>query len=153
MNTTELEQLLAESGIPFEGIDHPAVYTCEEAAQYLSGIDAAATKNLLLVDTSGARFFLVVVEEQHRIDFKELARRLEVRRLSFATDEQLLQLLQVRPGEVSPLALVHDRRNNVRLVVDSALWRSRRVQCHPLVNTRTLLIAPSDIERFLAKFQ
>jgi Ala-tRNA(Pro) deacylase len=38
----------------------------------------------------------------------------------------------------------------VELYVDADVWRREKWNCHPLINTATLVIPRSDIERFLA---
>ncbi len=37
----------------------------------------------------------------------------------------------------------------MELVVDETIWQAERVQCHPLVNTATLLIRLDDVRRLL----
>lgn len=41
----------------YQRIEHPAVFTCEEADLHHSGIEAISTKNLFLCDKKGRRFF------------------------------------------------------------------------------------------------
>ncbi|MBT6904350.1 MAG: prolyl-tRNA synthetase associated domain-containing protein, partial [Gemmatimonadetes bacterium] len=37
----------------------------------------------------------------------------------------------------------------VELVFDRAVWAADAIQCHPLLNTSTLVLARADVERFL----
>ncbi|HPJ08684.1 MAG TPA: prolyl-tRNA synthetase associated domain-containing protein, partial [Deltaproteobacteria bacterium] len=51
---------------------------------------------------------------------------------------------------VTILAVLNDLRRRVEVVVDEGLWRCDAIQCHPLVNTSTLVISREGLERFLS---
>ncbi|MFM4724033.1 prolyl-tRNA synthetase associated domain-containing protein [Aeromonas veronii] len=141
--------LLDQLAIPYQRFDHPPVFTCEEASKLLPDLPAAKTKNLFLRDPKSERLFLVVSPEDHRVDLKALAAMLDVKRLSFGSPERLDAVLGLTPGSVTLLAMVRDREKAVELVVDEAIWQAEQVQCHPLVNTATLIIRLDDVRRLL----
>ncbi|WP_429220167.1 prolyl-tRNA synthetase associated domain-containing protein [Aeromonas veronii] len=140
--------LLDQLAIPYQRIDHPPVFTCEEASRLLPDLPAAKTKNLFLRDPKSERLFLVVSPEERRVDLKGLAAMLGVKRLSFGSPERLDAVLGLTPGSVTLLAMVRDREKAVELV-DEAIWQAEQVQCHPLVNTATLIIRLDDVRRLL----
>jgi len=148
----EICDALARQGISFVRYEHPPVATCEEAAQHLSGIDGVGSKNLFLRNKRGDRYFLVSVPETKRVALHELSKRLGEGKLSFASADELGQFLGVAPGAVTILGLVNDTGRSVAAFVDRELWEADAVQCHPLVNTATVVVAPRDIERFLHSF-
>ncbi|MCF3095923.1 prolyl-tRNA synthetase associated domain-containing protein [Aeromonas australiensis] len=141
--------LLDQLAIPYQRVDHPPVFTCEEASKLLPDLPAAKTKNLFLRDPKSERLFLVVSPEERRVDLKALAAMLGVKRLSFGSPERLDAVLGLTPGSVTLLAMVRDREKAVELVVDEAIWQAEQVQCHPLVNTATLIIRLEDMRRLL----
>lgn len=141
--------LLDQLAIPYQRVDHPSVFTCEEASKLLPDLPAAKTKNLFLRDPKSERLFLVVSPEDHRVDLKALATMLGVKRLSFGSPERLDAVLGLTPGSVTLLAMVRDREKAVELVVDEAIWQAEQMQCHPLVNTATLIIRLNDVRRLL----
>lgn len=141
--------LLDQLAIPYQRFDHPPVFTCEEASKLLPDLPAAKTKNLFLRDPKSERLFLVVSPEERRVDLKALAAMLGVKRLSFGSTERLDAVLGLTPGSVTLLAMVRDREKAVELVVDEAIWQAEQVQCHPLVNTATLIIRLDDVRRLL----
>jgi Ala-tRNA(Pro) deacylase len=49
---------------------------------------------------------------------------------------------------VTPLAVINDRGRRVHVVLDRALMAHARVNCHPLVNTATVVMASDDLRRF-----
>ncbi|HHQ4553654.1 prolyl-tRNA synthetase associated domain-containing protein [Aeromonas allosaccharophila] len=141
--------LLDQLAIPYQRFDHPPVFTCEEASRLLPDLPAAKTKNLFLRDPKSERLFLVVSPEERRVDLKGLAVMLGVKRLSFGSPERLDAVLGLTPGSVTLLAMVRDSERAVELVVDDTIWQAEQVQCHPLVNTATLIIRLDDVRRLL----
>ena len=143
-----IEDLLRHQNIEFQAYDHPPVYTCEQARQALQGVGGVAVKNLLVRDPAH-RFFLIVLPESKRVDLKALAQRLGLGKLSFANQAELMEVLGLTPGAVGLLALSRDQQARVRVLVDTEVWGNEPIHCHPLVNTKTLLIRPNDLERFI----
>lgn len=144
---TDLFGRLDALGIAHETLDHPPVFTVEESRAHWASIDAAHTKNLLLKDDRG--FWLVVMPADAPLDLKALPTRIGSRRLRFASADDLMRLLGVASGSVSPFALLNDREHQVRLVLDRRLADAPRVAMHPLDNARTTVIAAADLLRFL----
>jgi Ala-tRNA(Pro) deacylase len=147
MTPTQLYQFLAEHHIVFERVDHPPVYTVAEAIALVPPLAAAETKNLLVRDRKGRRHFLVVVGYDKQVDLKELAAVLGVSKLGMASPERLMTHLGVEPGSVSLLAIIHDQEKAVEIVIDEAVWTAEALKCHPLVNTTTLAINRTDMEK------
>ncbi len=144
-----IEEFLTRHGIAFERFDHVPVFTCEES-EALPPMPGAPTKNLLLVDKKGERVWLVSVGHEKRVDLKALRTMLGVSGLSFASPELLKELLGVEPGSVTLLGLIHDRNHRVTVVLDQPLAEAYALQCHPLVNSATLVIPREGMARFFA---
>jgi Ala-tRNA(Pro) deacylase len=145
----DIYQFLADHDIEYERHDHPPVFTCEEALRLVPPLPAAKTKNLFLRDRKGRRHFLVAVGYEKVVDLKALASLLGVSKLGFASAERLQRYLGVDPGSVSILGVVNDVNEEVEVIVDQDLWGAKAFQCHPLVNTSTLVISRDHIQRFL----
>ncbi|MCF8061405.1 MAG: prolyl-tRNA synthetase associated domain-containing protein [Deltaproteobacteria bacterium] len=145
---TDVSAFLDRSGIPYERHDHAPVYTVEEALRHVPPLPGARLKNLFLCDRKGKRHFLVAVGFDKRVDLKSLARIMEVSHLRFGSPGRLREKLALEPGSVSLLAVVNDSGGAVEVVIDRGVWEQEAFQCHPLVNTSTLVIARNDMERF-----
>lgn len=144
----DIDSFLTERHIPFQRFDHAAVFTCDEAAK-LPPMPGQGTKNLFLRDDKGKRHFLVVVSHEKNVDLKELSKIIGCRKLGFGSPERLKKFLRVEPGAVTILGLVHDTDRLVELFMDEDIADADSYQCHPLVNTATLVIPRSGIEKFL----
>jgi Ala-tRNA(Pro) deacylase len=145
-----LLKLLDDHGIGYVRADHPAVYTCEEARREATGLAGAETKNLFVCDGKGRRHFLVAVRPETRVDLKALGTVLDAPGLRFASAGRLARYLALEPGAVTLLAVVNDHEGAVEVVIDEGLWSEAAVQCHPLVNTSTLVIDRDDLQRLFA---
>ncbi len=143
----EILDLLDQHDIAYQRVDHPAVYTCEEAERLVPPLPGTHTKNLFVRDRRGRRHFLVVVGWEKQVDLKELGRVLEVSKLGMASPERLRERLGVDPGAVTLLAVVNDREKAVEVVIDEPVWAAEALQCHPLVNTTTLSIPRTGVEK------
>ncbi|MFK0573351.1 prolyl-tRNA synthetase associated domain-containing protein [Endozoicomonas sp.] len=144
-----IEQFLVRKNINFTRVSHPAVATCDDANRLLPGLSGARTKNLFIVDKKQQRYFLLVIADYKTIDWSALGKLMESR-LQLASAEQLKTHLKLEPGAVSLLGLRNDKENRVTLVMDEDVWSQTAIQCHPLVNTATLVISKAGIKKFLS---
>lgn len=142
-------KILDSLAISYQKFDHPPVYTCNEANCISPDIPGAKTKNLFLRDRKGKRHFLVVVLDEKHVDLNVLSENLNVSRLGFGSPDRLKKYLATEPGSVSLLDIINDPDGLVELVIDQDVWASAALQCHPLVNTSTLVIKRDDIKKLL----
>lgn len=143
-------QFLRQHEIDFQQVEHPPVFTCEEAERLLPPMPGTHSKNLFLWYKKGKRHLLVVVGYEKSVDLKALAASLNIGSLGFASAERLQRVLGVEPGSVSLLGLMNDTQGEVEVILDEKIWAADFLQCHPLVNTATLVISHGGIERFLS---
>ena len=69
--------------------------------------------------------------------------------LSFANELYLDKYLGIKPGSVSPFALLNDEDNVVSFYLDQKLAESEVINFHPLINTTTISINTKDFIRFM----
>lgn len=146
--TLDIFQFFQDHGLDYQRCDHPPVFTCGEANEQVPELPGAKTKNLFLRDGKGRRHFLVAVGQDKTVDLKGLAGRLGLGKLGFASERRLETYLGLTPGAVTILGVINDPDHHVELLIDEQLWQSQAFQCHPLVNTSTLVIKKNDLERF-----
>jgi Ala-tRNA(Pro) deacylase len=145
----QLFRYLDTLGIAHQTVSHPPVFTVAEAAAARGQLPGGHCKSLFLKDKKGG-FWLGIMLEERRIDLNKLAIRLAAPRFSFGAATDLEALLGVRPGSVTPFALVNDSAHRVIPVLDRAMLDHDPLNYHPLANDRTTAIAPLDLLRFIA---
>lgn len=145
----DLYALFEELGVAFRVYSHLPLHTVEESKRLRGEIPGAHCKSLFLKDRGG-RLYLAVCLEFRRLDMKRLAANLEAGRLSFASAELLWETLGVRPGAVTPFALVNDRdERRVTPVLDRAMLDAEPLNYHPLHNEATVSVSREGLELFL----
>jgi Ala-tRNA(Pro) deacylase len=148
---TSPEQLLQrfkKLGIETTTHEHPPLMTVDDSKRLRGDLPGGHCKSLFLKDKKD-RYWLVVVLEDRKVDIKALKKALGAARLSFASPERLWRVLGVRPGSVTPFALINDRERRVQVFLDAAMLRQSLLNYHPLVNTLTTAIRPADLVRFI----
>ena len=143
MNKQDIYRLLAEKGVSHEIFEHEAVYTIEGMINLgLPGFERVA-KNLFLRDDK-KNFYLLTVKEDRKINLKEVAAKIGSRRLSFASEAYLEQILQLISGAVTPLGVLNDSEKQVNVYFDSE-YLHRQIGIHPLDNTATVFMETDDL--------
>jgi len=145
----QLFERLDALGIRHRTHRHPPVFTVAESAELRGNLPGGHCKSLFLKDRKGGLWLVVALEEQ-RIDLKRLAALLAAPRFSFGSAELLWEVLGVRPGSVTPFALVNDAAHRVTVVLDRAMLERAPLNYHPLENDRTTAISPDDLRSFIA---
>jgi len=145
----DIYSFLTTHNIAYERFDHAAVFTCEQANELCPDMPGASIKNLFLYDKKTSSYFLVIVRNGKRVDLKALKNMLDLPTLSFGPEDHLHKYLGVTPGSVTILALVNDFTNMVTVIFDADL-KNKALQCHPLINTATLVISADDIKKILS---
>ena len=136
MNKQDIYNLLDRENIPYKAVEHEAVYTIEGMlALNLPHSDRVA-KNLFLRDDK-KNFYLLTVREDLKINLKEVSALINSRRLSFASETQLGEIMGVIPGAVTPLGVLNDGENRVSVYIDS-YFCGGIIGMHPVDNTATV---------------
>ena len=144
-----LLEALKERGIPFDLLRHEPTPRIEDCLENAKRLGATVCRNYFLTTRHGRRFALLVSEPGARLVTASVSRQAGSPRLMFGSEEDLFALTRARAGAVSPLGLLFDRDNQVRLLMDRALLKHERLAFHPCDNTMTLAM---DRAVFLEKF-
>lgn len=143
----KIEEKLENLKIKYDIVEHPAVYTVEEAKQKVPNIEGIGCKNLFL-KTQKKEYFLYTLPDNKQIDLKELSKKLSVTRFHFASREDLEDILNITPGSVTPLAIINDNENKVTVVLDKEL-KNKKILVHPNRNTATISIFYQDLIKLI----
>lgn len=144
----QLFNRLSTLGIAVQTKEHPPIMTVEEGHAHWGDVPGVHCKNLFLKDAKGA-YWLVVAPIDRKIDVKGLPLRMGSKRISFARDERLREVLGVEPGSVTPFALINDDEQKTTVVLDKWMMSQGRLNFHPLENTATTSISSADLLKFI----
>ena len=144
----DLLRLFETKGLNFQVHNHEPLFTVEDSEKLRGEISGAHTKNLFLKNKKN-NFFLFSCDENAKVDLKLFSKSIDAKNLSFANAEYLEQFLGIKPGSVSPFALLNDKDNVVEFYLDEKLFNSEIINFHPLINTTTISIKTSEFINFL----
>ena len=145
----EVYAFLNEKGVPYEAVEHEAVFTMEEMERAGINTHGCICKNLFLRDAKGRQHYLVTVPDERRVDLKWLSAALGTSKLSFASAERLDTYLNVPQGSVSPLGILNDESRSVIFAADSMLASLPVIGVHPNDNTATVFLSFADLRRVI----
>lgn len=137
--------LLDSLGISYWRVDHEHADTIEACEEVEKLLGCQICKNLLLTNRQQTQVYLLIMPGEKPFKTKILSKQIGSARLSFATPEQMLSLLDLTPGSVSILGLMNDREGQVKLLVDSDLKSPEFFGCHPCINTSSLRLRTADV--------
>ena len=140
---THILEMLRGKGLDFQIHNHKPLFTVEDSEKLRGQIDGSHTKNLFLKNKKN-NFFLFSCDEKASIDLKRFSKSIDAKNLSFANENYLDMLLGIKPGSVSPLALLNDKDNLVNFYLDEKLTKNEKINFHPLTNTMTITLKIED---------
>ena len=147
-NSSELINLLKKQNYKFVVNQHDPLFTVQDSKKLRGKIIGAHSKNLFLKNKKNL-LFLLTCEETDRIDLKKISKSLNLGNISFAKEEYLDQYLKIKPGSVSPFALLNDKGGQVIFYLEKTLYESKFVNFHPLINTLTITIETQKFIEFM----
>ena len=149
MNKQEVYQFLKDNSIQYEVTEHPPVYNMEEMDNLHLPYPYSA-KNLFVRDDKKANYYLITVKEEKRVNLKELRKQNGTRNLSFASENDLIDILRLTPGSVTPFGLLNDKEQKVKFYIDEDLLSGDgMIGIHPNENTATVWLKTEDLIKIL----
>lgn len=148
MNKTEIYQYLTENNIWYEITKHEAVYNMEELKAVELPYPEWDAKNLFVRDDKKRNYYLITVKGEKRVDLKEFRKQNGLRNLSFASEADLMEYMQLTPGSVSPLGLLNDPEHRVQFYLDAEL-AGNKIGVHPNDNTATVWMETDDLIKLI----
>ena len=147
----EIYELLDERGIEYIAVEHEAVYNIEEADALELPHREAATKNLFIKDDKKRNYYVVVIPSEDRLDLRALREKIQSRPLKFANESELLDILGLIPGQVTPFGALNDKEHKAKIII-SSYFRNGLMDAHPNDNTATIILKTEDVRAVLESF-
>lgn len=146
MNKQEIYALLDSENIWHEVTEHAAVYNMAEAAALDMPYPEADAKNIFVRDDKKRSYYLITVKCDKRVDLKSFRQQHNTRSLSFASVDELADMLGLIPGAVTPLGLLNDRDGRVQFWLDKSFLDSPGlIGVHPNDNTATVWLKTEEL--------
>jgi len=144
-----VKQTLKDLDISYQMVDHPAVFTTDEADQYIVGIEGVRTKSMFMTNKKKTAFYLLIMDDAKGLNFHEFEELTGAKRVKMASPESLQEKLGLAPGMVSIFGLINNQERDVQVFFDRDIIEEDRMSFHPNVNTHTIFVATSDVFKFI----
>lgn len=146
MNKKDIYEYVKNRGIWYEITEHEAVYNMDELSMVDMPYPECDAKNLFVRDDKKATYYLITVKGDKRVDLKEFKNKYNTRRLSFASENDLMSIMGLIPGAVTPLGLLNDKDLKVVFCLDKDFMDGDQIiGVHPNDNTATIWLKTMDL--------
>lgn len=106
----------------------------------------ADAKNLFIRDDKKRNYYLITVKGDKRVDLKEFRKVNGTRPLTFACEDDLMRILSLIAGSVTPLGVLNDEERVVKVFLDKDFLDSPGlIGVHPNENTATVWLKAEDL--------
>lgn len=146
MNKQDIYKFLKDKKIWHEVLEHQAVFNMKDLEGVHLPYPKINGKNLFVRDDKKKNYYLITVKGDKRVNLKEFRKKNQTRALSFASESDLKDILNLRPGSVTPFGILNDRDLKVVFYLDQAFLEDvGLIGVHPNENTATIWLKVKDL--------
>ena len=146
MNKQEIYDFIKNKNIWYEITEHKAVFNMDELSEIEIPYPEYDAKNLFVRDDKKRNYYLITVKGNKRVNLKEFRNNNGTRPLSFASEQDLMSIMSLIAGSVTPLGLLNDNGLKVIFYLDKDFLNDKKIiGVHPNDNTATLWLKVEDL--------
>lgn len=146
MNKQDIYNYLKEKNIWHEITEHKAVYNMAELSQIDVPYPEADAKNLFIRDDKKQNYYLITVKGNKRVDLKKFRKENQTRPLSFASENELISIMGLTAGSVTPFGILNNKEKKVKVFLDKDFLNvPSLIGIHPNDNTATVWMKTEDL--------
>ena len=142
-------EILNGLDIPFEIVEHEPALTTEQADSFIEEIEGIRTKTMFLTNKKKTAYYLLIMDDQKRLDMDLLKELIGANRVRMASPESLFEKMSLPAGVVSPFGLLNNAEKDIHVYFDKEIMSEKRMSFHPNTNEKTLFLDTVDLLRFL----
>ena len=135
-------QMLKESGVAYEVMQHPQAFTAQEVAAtvHVTGKEVAKT---VVVNADG-KFVMAAIPAPHKLNLKLVKELLGAKELRLATEAELAQLFpECELGAMPPFGNLY----NMQVYVSTALKDRKEIIFNACTHTEVIKLSYADFEK------
>ena len=144
MDKNGVFEYLDSAGVPYERVEHGAVFTVEDMDALSLPHPEAEAKNLFLRDQKKQNYYLLTARADVPIKIKEFEKTVGAKHLSFASEDDLMSIMGLVRGSVTPFGVFNDAETVVKVYIDSYFDR-KLIGVHPNENTATVYLSANSL--------
>ena len=141
---SKLLDLFSGRGVEHQLYEHEAVYTSEEASR-VRGVELKSGVKALVLKSDDGRYLLADLAADRKADIKKLQEISGMKRLHFATREEVLSTTRCEPGSVHPFGDLF----GLPTYLDPSVLENEYVNFNIGLLTKSVRIKRDDLTRLL----
>lgn len=145
----ELITKLDSLKLPYDIVSHEPALTTEQADAFIEGIEGVRTKILFLTNKKKTAFYLVVMDDQKRLNLDNFKEIIKEKRIKLASEQLIFEKMSLEPGIVSPYGLLFNSNHDIKVYFDKEILSEDKMSFHPNTNDKTIFIATNDLLAFI----
>ncbi len=150
MNKQEIYDFLKNKDIWYEITEHKAVFKTDELNGIYLPYKEYNAKNLFVRDDKKRNYYLITVKGNKRVDLKDFRNKNGTRPLSFASENDLMNITNLIAGSVTPFGLLNDNDLKVTFCLDKDFFNDKGIiGVHPNDNTATVWLKAEDLTKII----
>lgn len=135
---SKIKELLDKNNIKYELKHHEPLFTSEQAARVRGDSLKQGAKSIVM--KSKDKYFLIVISGAKRINSKKLKKILNVKSLSFISEEELEKITGLKTGAIPPFGSVLD----LQTYVDKSLLENKEISFNAGSRTDSIKMKSKD---------
>lgn len=152
MDRLEIYEYLKKLNIWYEITEHDAVYNMLQITNIELPYPEAEGKNLFVRDDKKQNYYLITVKGDKKVNLKEFRKNNNTRPLSFASEDDMMSIIGLPSGSVTPLGVLNDKENRVKVFIDEEfITSSGLIGVHPNDNRATVWLKVEDLIDIIKK--
>lgn len=145
MNKQQIYEFLKAKNIWYEITEHKAVYNMQELEDMELPYKDVDGKNIFVRDDKKKNYYLITIKGNKKINLKDFKEKYNTRTLTFTSENDLMSIMNLIPGSVTPLGLLNDKESKVQFFIDKEFMTdSHIIGVHPNENTATVWLKVED---------
>ena len=145
----QIAKKLQELGITYNVVDHPPVFTTEQADSYIKELEGVWTKSMFLTNKKKTQYYLLIMDDKKRLDMADFKVQVGADRIRMASLDSLAEKMNLPAGTVSPFGLLNNEEKDIHVYFDKDIISDDAMTFHPNTNEKTIFIKSKDLFRFL----
>ena len=140
---------LQELEITFDVVEHPPVFTTEQADSYIEGMEGVRTRSMFLTNRKKTQYYLLIMNDKKRLDMDDFKVQVGADQIRMASLDSLAEKMTLPAGTVSPFGLLNNEEKDILVYFDKDIVSEDIMTFHPNTNEKTIFIKSKDLFRFL----
>lgn len=152
-NEEKIYEIFKELGIDdYKLVNHQPIFSVNDSVADALRMPGINCKSLLIKDKKKSKYFLVIIDDFRQMDQKHFKALTGWGKIRFAYEEELWEMMKLKPGSVGPYGLINDKNHEIIVVLDKQIGTASErepINFHPNRNTGTLTVTRGQFMNFL----